>query len=127
MKIILISTSTYPSDQGIRTISSVLKKAGHDIKLVFMSLSEDYSRNYKQEELIQLLKICKESQLIGINSYASTSHRAERIISFLKNHLSVLIVYGGVHATISPENCIEHSDLVCVGEGEDAVLELANT
>ena len=127
MKITLISTSTYPSDQGIRTISSVLKKAGHDIKLVFMSLSEDYSRNYKQEELIQLLKICKESQLIGINSYASTSHRAERIISFLKNHLSVLIVYGGVHATISPENCIEHSDLVCVGEGEDAVLELANT
>jgi len=29
-----------------------------------------------------------------------------------------------VHATISPEKCIEHCDLVCVGEGEGAILDL---
>lgn len=68
MKITLISTSTYPSDQGIRTISGVLKNAGYDVKIVFMTLSEDYSRNYTASELSQLLKICKDSKLIGINS-----------------------------------------------------------
>ena len=125
MKITLISTSTFPSDQGIRTISSVLKQAGHDVKLVFMALSEDYSKNYTKNELIQLLKMCRESRLIGINAYASTAHRAERIINFLKKNLSIPIVYGGVHVTIYPEDCIKHSDIICVGEGEEAIIELA--
>lgn len=125
MKITLISTSTYPSDQGVRTISAVLKKAGYDVKIVFMTLSEDYSKNYSESELIQLLAICKDSGLIGINAYASTSHRAEKIISFLKNKTQIPIVYGGVHATISPENCIKFSDIVCVGEGEEAIIDLA--
>src|SRR4030042_114492 len=126
MKITLISTSTYPSDQGIRTISAILKKAGHDVKIIFMSLSEDYSENYTFSELNQLLQLCKDSRLIGINSYASTSHRAERIISFLKNKLNIPIVYGGVHATISPEDCIKFADIICIGEGEEAIIDLAN-
>ncbi len=126
MNITLISTSTYPSDQGIRTISSVLKKQGHDVKLVFMTLSENYSRNYTKGELIQLLKLCKDSKLIGVNAYASTSQRASRIISFLKKHLNVPIVYGGVHATISPQDCIKYSDIVCIGEGEGAIIDLTN-
>lgn len=126
MKITLISTSTYPSDQGIRTISSVLKKEKHEVKIIFMTLSEDYSINYTKDELVQLLKLCKDSQLIGINSFASTSHRAERIISFLKKHLNVLIVYGGVHATVSPQDCIKHCDIVCVGEGEEAMIDIVN-
>lgn len=124
MKITLISTSTFPSDQGIRTISSVLKKAGHEVKLVFMTLSEDYSVNYSLSELRQLEKIAKGSRLIGVASYASTAKRAADIISYLRK-LNMPIVYGGVHPTISPEEAIKHSDIVCVGEGEEAVVELA--
>jgi len=126
MNISLISTSTCPSDQGIRTISSVLKKAGHSVKIIFMTLSEDYSKNYSTNELIQLRNVCKDSQLIGINSFASTSKRASQIIRLLKKSFNVPIVYGGVHATISPEDCINVCDIVCVGEGEEAILNLAN-
>ena len=125
MKITLISTSTFPSDQGIRTISSILKRAGHEVQLIFMTLTEDYSKNYTREELENLLRLCKNSQLIGINSFASTSQRAARIISFLKKNTNVPIIYGGVHATISPEDCIKYSDIICVGEGEEAILDLA--
>ncbi|MCK9596952.1 B12-binding domain-containing radical SAM protein [Candidatus Pacearchaeota archaeon] len=126
MKITLISTSTYPSDQGIRTISAMLKKEGHKVNIIFMSLNENYSRNYNISELNQLLKFCKNSQLIGINAFASTSKRASRIISFLKKRLNIPIVYGGVHATISPGDCIKVCDIVCVGEGEGAIIDLAN-
>ena len=124
MEITLISTSTFPSDQGIRTISSVLKKAGHKVNLVFMTLSEDYSKNYSNHELFQLLRICKDSKLVGITSFASTSKRAARIIQFLKIKLQAPIVYGGVHATISPEDSIKHADIVCIGEGEGAIIDL---
>ena len=125
MNITLISTSTYPSDQGIRTISAVLKKAGHKVKIVFMTLSEDYSINYKKNELLQLAKICSSSELIGINSFASTAHRAKTIINFLKSRFKIPIVYGGVHSTISPQDAINDCDIIMIGEGETAILDLA--
>ncbi|MFH1451631.1 MAG: radical SAM protein [archaeon] len=123
MKLTLISTSTFPSDQGIRTISAVLKKAGHNVKLVFMTASEDYSKFYSISELIQLRELCKGSEVIGINSFASTAKRAIQVIQFLKS-LNIPIVWGGIHATISPEECIKHCDIVCIGEAEEAVVEL---
>lgn len=126
MKITLISTACFPSDQGIRNISSSLKKAGHQVKIAFMTLSEDYSRNYKPKELFQLARLCKQSDLIGINSYASTAHRATRIIRFLKKYTpDIPLVYGGVHVTISPEQAIQHADIISVGESEQAIVELA--
>jgi radical SAM superfamily enzyme YgiQ (UPF0313 family) len=124
MKITLISTSTYPSDQGIRTISSVLKEKGYEVETIFMTQSEDYSINYSPQELNQLKKLCRGSQLIGVNSFASTSERAKQIIDYLQS-LNIPLVYGGVHATVSPKDCIEVADIVCVGEGEGAILDLA--
>ena len=59
MKITLISTSTCPSDQGIRTLSSVLKKEGYDVNLIFMTLSEDYSKNYSFSELKKIVNFAK--------------------------------------------------------------------
>jgi len=126
MQITLISTSTFPSDQGIRTISSVLKKAGHQVNLIFMTYTEDYSKFYYKNELEQVYRICKNSDLIGIASYASTAPRSIQITRFLKKRTKIPIVWGGIHPTISPQKCIGHVDMVCVGEGEGAILDLVN-
>ena len=123
MNITLISTSTHPSDQGIRTISGVLKNAGHSVKLVFMTSSEDYSKLYTEEALDQLRELCKDSDLIGLSSMTSTAKRAIQIIAHLKT-LNKPVIWGGVHATLAPMQCIEYADYVCVGEGEEAILEL---
>ena len=124
MKITLISTATFPSDQGIRTISSLLKKAGHEVKIFFLAYSEDYKKFYPKLVLNQIMNLSKDSDLIGVNSFASTAPRAIQVINKLKQ-LNKPIVWGGIHATISPEKCIEHCDIICVGEGEQAVVELA--
>ncbi|MBI5872128.1 B12-binding domain-containing radical SAM protein [archaeon] len=123
MNIILISTSTTAGDQGIRTVSSCLKQEGHDVSIIFLTATENYKKLYSKRTLEQLKEICKDAQLIGISSYASTSKRAIQVINTLKQ-LNIPIVWGGVHATISTEECIKHCDIVCVGEGEKAVLEL---
>jgi radical SAM superfamily enzyme YgiQ (UPF0313 family) len=123
MKIILISTSTYPSDQGLRTVSSCLKKEGHEVKLVFMPMDEDYTLKYPLKALIQLRKLCKGAGLIGLYAFASTSPRAIQVIHFLKP-LGTPIAWGGPHATISPDKCLQHVDIVCRGEGEEAAIEL---
>src|SRR3989344_5615531 len=126
MRIIIISTATFPSDQGIRTISSVLRKAGHDVKIVFMAYSEDYTKFYHERELNQLYELCKNADLIGINCYVSTMPRAIQITNYLKPRVSIPIIWGGIHPTLFPEDCIKHVDLVCVGDGEGAVIELAD-
>ncbi|MDD5254397.1 MAG: radical SAM protein [Candidatus Nanoarchaeia archaeon] len=123
MKITLISVSVTPSDQGIRTMSSLLKKHNHKVQLIFLPYTENYKKLYKKSVLKQLLKKCRDSKIIGVSAYASTAPRAEQIIKYLKR-LEIPIVYGGIHATISPKECIKHCNLVCVGEGEDAFLEL---
>src|SRR3989344_2985320 len=113
MKITLISTLVHPSDQGIRTISSVLKKEGLDVQVIFMTSEE---QKYKRKEIEQLLRYCRGSDLIGINAFAYTSRKAIQIIKFLEKNLNVPIVWGGIHATICPEECIKYCDIVCIGE-----------
>jgi len=124
MKITLISTSTYPSDQGLRTISSLLKKNNYNVKLIFLPEEEDYSKKYSKKVLSQLKNLCRNSDLIGISAYASTSLRAKQAIDYLKS-LNKPIVWGGVHATICPQDCFNEVAIVCRGEGEYAMLELA--
>ena len=123
MKVALLSTNTYPSDQGIRHVSSMLKKHGHFVKVFFLSEAENYSKKYSRRVLAQLYRMCKDFDVIGVSSYASTSVRAIQLVHHLKT-LDKPIIWGGVHATISPDKCIEHVDLVCVGEGEFTMLEL---
>ncbi|MFH1359337.1 MAG: radical SAM protein [archaeon] len=125
MKITLISTATFPSDQGIRTISSVLKKAGHDVKIIFLAFSEDYKKFYPEKALRQLFNLSKDSELIGINSFASTAPRAVQVLNYFKQkNINIPIVWGGIHATISPDKCIQHCNIVAVGEAELAILDL---
>ncbi|MFH1331849.1 MAG: radical SAM protein [archaeon] len=123
MKVALLSTSTYPSDQGIRHVSSMLKSHGHEVKVFFLPEAENYSKRYSKKVLAQLYDMCRDFDIIGISSYASTSVRAIRVIHHLKG-LGKPIIWGGIHATISPDKCIEHVDLVCVGEGEFTMPEL---
>ncbi|MCK5427565.1 MAG: B12-binding domain-containing radical SAM protein, partial [Thermodesulfovibrionia bacterium] len=42
----------------------------------------------------------------------------------LREKFSVPIIWGGVHAVISPEECLKYADYVCCGEGERAVVLL---
>ena len=125
MNITLISTSTTAGDQGLRTISSVLKSKGNNVNIIFLTASEDYSKLYSNKILEQVKRLCQNSDIIGFSSMTSTAKRAIQVINSLKP-LDKLIVWGGIHATLAPEQCIKHADIVCIGEGEEAMAELVN-
>ena len=124
MKIVLISTLTGPSNLGLAILSSVLKKAGYDVTMVFMATNKLTKNSYNKKELKQLELICEGCDLVGISSFTATSKRTIQIIDFLKGKVPNM-VWGGVHATLYPEDCIKYCDIVCVGEGEEAILDLA--
>jgi radical SAM superfamily enzyme YgiQ (UPF0313 family) len=81
---------------------------------------------YCPEVLDELTDLCQGSDLIGIG--LSTLHfpRAAQITGHLKKALAAPIIWGGIHPTLNPEECLKHADMVCVGEGENTMMELAS-
>src|SRR3989338_1166809 len=125
MKITLISTSTFPNDQGLRTLSACLEREGHEVLMIFLPLVEDYTRKYTEKELKQVEEKTKGSQLIGIGSMESTTGRAKQLIDLFQKK-GIPVVWGGPHATFFPEKCFKIGDIIAVGEAEEAIVEIAN-
>jgi len=74
------------------------------------------------------LKTCLKDfnpDAIGITCLTSGMSLAEEIITFLRENFSQPILWGGVGATVEPERAIKKADLVCVGEGEEVIREIA--
>lgn len=140
IKIALISL--FGLDFGVRYISSFLKKNGYPVYVVLFNkkryslefLGNDYFNArlvnhhicYKKDLdlLIGLLKEL-EVRIVGISLTSTTFQTAKAITLGIKKYLDVPVVWGGIHAIISPEECIRYVDIVCIGEGEIPMLELA--
>lgn len=123
MKITLISP--YPDVEafGIRTISACLKQEGHDVQCLF--LPRDFRERYETRTLNEIVELSNQSQLIGISLMTNYFENAVQITQKLKEHCDIPILWGGVHPTIRPDECLNHADVVCVGEGEETVVELS--
>ena len=58
---------------------------------------------------------------------SATMQTAKCITQEIKKHMNTIVVWGGIHAIIAPEECIKYADIVCIGEGEYPMRELADT
>lgn len=111
---------------GLRTISAYLKSHGHQVRMVFFNLPVPLSVHSNAEVLLDsLADVCREADLVGMSLMSCSLPMAREITVGLKKRLDVPVVWGGVHPTTAPEQCLDHADMVCIGEGEDAMLELA--
>ncbi|ODS35781.1 MAG: B12-binding domain-containing radical SAM protein [Candidatus Altiarchaeales archaeon WOR_SM1_86-2] len=131
MKITLISPYPDITAFGLRTISAYLKMYGHKTQMIF--LPDPYSddlidgvQRYKDHVLNELIPLCKESDLIGITLMTNFFDGAIQITRKLKSTSNIPIIWGGVHPTVRPEESLEYADMVCIGDGEEAILELSN-
>lgn len=62
--------------------------------------------------------------LVGLCVRSVHFQLAREITSRLRQRVDTRVVWGGIHPTLRPEQCLEHADVVCVGEGEEALPEL---
>jgi anaerobic magnesium-protoporphyrin IX monomethyl ester cyclase len=63
--------------------------------------------------------------LIGLSLTSLTMKPAAEVTARIKQRFDVPVIWGGSGPTIEPDWVLEHADLVCKGEGEDLLLELA--
>lgn len=135
MKTFLIDFNQDISSIGVRYISSYLKKNKIQTRILFLPFKivgkndpkNKFASKEKEEELRQIIKLIKREKpdLIGISLMTHFFHRAVGLTKALKNKMDIPIIWGGVHPSIAPEECLKYADIVCIGEGEEAYLELA--
>lgn len=119
MNILLVYPNISSSEKlilGLAYISAVLKEEGHSVELY--DTTWEFSRK-------DLLRSAKNKDLIGFSVLSLERNRAYEISKIVKENYDIPILWGGVHATVDPEdsfdtNCV---DYLCIGEGEDAIKE----
>jgi len=137
MKIALVSTSPDIQCFGIRTISACLKKDGHDVDLIFLQKSGNIeterkwmeenkkTKQFADKTMDDLVELTKESDLVGITLMSNNWDDATQITKKIKENYNIPVAWGGIHPTIRPDECLDHADMVCIGEGEESFSELA--
>lgn len=118
---------------GIESLSAYLKERGHEVGLVFdPGIGTNFLVDFPVFDLLiprrrlteAAVRFAPDLVAIGAvtNSYGITKDFTQRV----KEVLDVPTIIGGVHATAAPEVVIREDcfDMVCVGEGEEALGEL---
>lgn len=131
MQITIISLIEDLGCTSLRYLSSYIRSKGHTTKLIFLprlyserwGSDESYKYPYPLEILQQLKWICLNSDVIAISLMSCHFDNAVAITKYLRS-LHKTIIWGGIHPTISPYECLEYADMVCVGEGENSIVEL---
>ena len=131
MKLTLISPYSEITSFGLRTISSSLKREGHSVKMIFLpDIEAEYGDDagsvyaYPPEVVEQTIEICKGAEIVGFTLMTYYFDRVVYLSKKIKQALNVPIIWGGIHPTIRPDESLEYADIVCIGEGEEAVVEL---
>ena len=101
---------------GIMSISAFLKKHGHSCEVVIGT---------KEETIKELKQI--QPDIIAISSMTSQHEQIYEIAKAIKwAGLKSVVVVGGAHPTFAPTMLEEEGiDIICRGEGEYPMLELA--
>ncbi|MBI3987180.1 MAG: B12-binding domain-containing radical SAM protein [Lentisphaerae bacterium] len=134
MKVTLISLYADIQSVGVRVLSACLKKAGHQTQLIFLWCPTNFGEGtfdfldaaYRDRMIREVAQLAGDSGLIGISLMTEQVFRARYLTLELRKHLSIPILWGGVHPTIRPEECLAYADMVCVGEGEYSLIELVD-
>jgi len=86
-----------------------------------------FASRYSGDLLSGLCELVKDSDLIGCSLMSNQFPQAIQVTEYLRSHgMRIPIVWGGVQPTVEPDECIKHADAICLGEGEEALVDLLN-
>lgn len=106
---------------GLGYIASMLRNAGHDVKVMDIN-----AFRWEQENLEEKIKNA-DFDIAGIGAIVTVYRHVKRLISLLKKYHPVKkVMVGGSVGTSIPHIILAktEADIVCIGEGEDTVVEL---
>jgi len=117
MKVLFIQNNGIQESIGIANLSGILKANGHEADLLLVSHTPD---------LMGAIK-AYDPGLIAFSALTGVHRSLEDLAVRIKAEMNVPIIVGGPHPTYSPDMITRQGiDIICRGEGELAMLELAD-
>lgn len=98
---------------GPLILGGILKKAGHTVE-VYEELNGKV--NYP--------KLYKDTDVFCFSIMTSNAMRAYELADDIHKKTHARVIMGGMHATVEPEEVLEHADQVITGEGEKVILDV---
>jgi radical SAM superfamily enzyme YgiQ (UPF0313 family) len=98
----------------------MVTRSGSDL---ILSYAEPISRAEQSLLCAELSKF--KPDLVALSLRTIAFRRATEMTDLVRAEFGVPVVWGGIEPTIEPERCIEHADTVCIGEGEEPLVQLA--
>ena len=105
-------------NHGVGQIDVCLRRAGHQSELLYLR------RHLERDEFLErLTKADPDVVFFPINTHQWVD--VPRYAGWVKEATDRLCVFGGIHGILDPEEVMRQPfvDVLCVGEGEDAMLE----
>jgi anaerobic magnesium-protoporphyrin IX monomethyl ester cyclase len=119
-----------PKALGVRFLERSLISAGFKVYAVFIkdfNSTKPGEITKKELSLLKGLVASLDPGLVGLSVMSSLY--IETVLSvndMLRRNFNIPLAWGGVYASLFPEKCLEHADFVLRGEGENAIVELAD-
>jgi anaerobic magnesium-protoporphyrin IX monomethyl ester cyclase len=117
-------------NNAVRIIAAGLREAGHHATEIYF---KDWISNHldpaTEVQLANLVKVIRRENLnlVCISIRASAYANSAKILTeYIREQLGIAVLWGGMHPTIAPDECIEHADMLLCGEGELALADMAD-
>jgi radical SAM superfamily enzyme YgiQ (UPF0313 family) len=119
MKVLLVNSGTdiialSCEPVGLEYIGAFLEREGHEVKIINMATTDVEKTAHKWKP-----------DFIGYTATTPSINSAYRSSDRLR-FWGFKTIIGGIHASIFPEEAIQHCDWVVVGDGEYAMLDILN-
>lgn len=120
---------------SVAYLSTVLKQAGHEVKVAFDRSLFDDKQYFSVKFLARLLSekkkmikgiVREKPDILAMSVFADNYQWSLEVVREVKKLHPCISVWGGIHPTSCPEEVIERDevDYMIVGEGERPFLEL---
>ncbi len=129
MKVLFIYPNLYAQvgfNYGVAFLSAALKSAGHQTALI--NVNDTLDDDVKPGDIVTRVRD-EAPGLVGFSVVTNQFRYALEMAALIRRELpGIPVIAGGVHATMDPKGVLESGafDYACVGEGEEALIELVN-
>ena len=122
MKVLMISLQPNTDTIGLKYVHSYLCGHGVDSYILFIPQFDNKSASAVNEFLHQL-----RPEVVGIGLMSDSYYQASALSADIKKEFpQVVVVWGGIHPSVAPGECLEYADYVFIGEAEESFLEFMN-
>ena len=97
---------------GLLTLSTIAKRIVDDTLMYSESISE-----IVWEDVL-------DADVVFLSIFTFSAPRGYELAELVRRESGALVVIGGLHATLNPEEAARHCDCVLLGEGDETILSL---